>query len=383
MAEPQTSSLTQINAEFAQAKATRLDTAITKALASKLPPAPKAARGTAGAAASTAPSGTVTAPLPAPATPTATLGSSPEPAHADGVDPPSAEELGLDPGVATEPEPQDGAAEGQGGPDPELLALAKRKDLRALEKRLGLEEGILGAANGDFAALRRQQDKVAALRAEVEAKHESNNAALIGKFGPIHDLAEHARKGDLRAYAALVERTTGIRIAAFVQHYSQNIPQMSARELHLEQENARLRGATAPTAASDPSAPVTKEAALTRANAYLQGEAKDHPALLLRGGLDEVRTKWLSAFKNGQPGLSPKQAADAVVLDRKRAHENEQWILSGKQRPPAPTTKTLSRTGASETQVRKQSPKSREQLITEGAEMVKRQKAADAARQRR
>lgn len=384
---PQT--LNQVNAEFLSNRATRLDGAIAKALESKLP-APKA--GKAGSTASrslssSAPPSTPASPLSsAPATPPA---SSPEPsADADTeADALEAIESGADPSVVAADEPQDGAAEAeQSAIDlTALTALAKKKDLRAIEKQLGLEDGILGATNGEYAALRNRQREVEAREKAEAATHEQNNRTLISKFGPTVELIDLAAKGNVRAYALALERTTGVTIAEFVKHYAANVQQMDPRVLELERENARLRQSTAPNTPQDSkAAPASAETALAKANTYIGEEVKTHAALKLKGGLDEVRTKWLASFDKRTQAfkLTPQAAADAVVDDRRKLREQESWLLAGKRPPPPPRTRALSRTGASETQPRAQNL-TREQLIERGANEYRRQKAADQRAQRR
>lgn len=401
MAEAQT--LTQVNQEFQQGRVNRLDAAITSALAAKLPPAPKAGspagaskRSAASTPASPAPaSGSQTSATPSLSTPSTSSDGSSESSGSDTQsDAPSPEELGLATDGAATDEPQDGAAEGQGTvPDPTALALARKRDLRALEKHYGLPEGILGATNGDYAAYRRREEAVASREKEVTATHEANNQKLIGKFGPVVDLIDAAQKGSIQAYAALIERTTGVRIAAFVDHWSKNMPAIDPRVMQLERENAELRARggivdTKGEPAPQTTAVVTADAATKRANEYLTASAKDHAALKLKGGLDEVRQKWLGSYdkRSNSFGLSPQQAADAVVADRKRAREQDDWVLSGRKPVAKPRTRAIPRTGASEARapaparkVDLSAKEGRQELIEKGAAMVRTLKQRDAA----
>lgn len=381
MADQQSASspnLNTIQAEFLSNRASRLDSAISTALASKLPPAPKAKAAPPRAAAS--PAATATSQPVSSATTEAPAEAAPE------ADAETAALALADAGTSADPTPADELAseapeaEAVGFDPVEVNALAKKKDLRAVEKLLGLEEGVLGATNGEYAALRRRQTEVETAAKRNAEQHDSNQATLIAKFGPTVDLIQLASKGDLAAYAATIERTTGIRIAAFVDHWSKNMPRLDPRVLHLEQENARLRGQTAPTAPQDtPPAPAADKAAvLAKVTAYVTQEAKDHPALKLKGGLAEVQEKYLGSWDKTSKSfkLTPQQAAAAVVEDRRRAREQESWILSGKTPPKKPVTRAISRTGAAETQHRPQTL-TREQAIEKHAAIIRRQKAAD------
>jgi len=384
---------TEANQAFNQARADRLGAAISQALAAKVPAAPKPSKGgsTRPSTAGAAPASSTAAATDAAAIPASTESSPTQPddsTPASGAAP-SPAELGLDTAEPAEGEPQDGAAEGpESGPDATAAALGKKRDLRGLEKHLGLPEGHLGTQNGDWASYRRRLGEVEARAQEVEATHASNNATLIGKFGPVVDLIGLAQKGDLQAYAQLVERTTGVRIAQFVDHWSKNMPRLDPRVMQLERENAELKAQRQPAATPEPPAAgaVTADAATQRANTYLSEAAKGHAALSLKGGLDEVRAKWLGSYKPGKGfGLSPQAAADAVVADRRAQREQEGWVLSGKTPPKRPVTRALPRTGASEARVRERpkvdlsAKEGRERLIEEGAAMVRRQKARDAA----
>lgn len=382
---PQT--LNQVNAEFLSNRATRLDGAIQKALESKLPD-PKAGR--AGSGASGKPSSSAQ-----PSTPTSSTSSDPAATSASvptsDADTEAAAlaviEAGADPSVQAADEPQDGAAEAeQTTIDLKAAnALAKKKDFRALEKHLGLEEGVLGATNGDYAALRRRTGEVEAREKAEAATHDQNNRTLINKFGPTVELIDLAAKGNVRAYALAIERTTGVTIAEFVKHYAANVQQMDPQVLELQRENARLRAAgQMVNQDGTKAAPTTTEAALTKANTYISDEVKAHPALKLKDGLNEVRTKWLASWDKRTQAfkLTPQAAANAVIEDRRKLVEQESWLLAGKKPPAPPRTRAISRTGASESQPRKQSL-TREQLIEKGAAEYRRQKMADQRAMRR
>jgi hypothetical protein len=407
-----TPTLTQVNHEFAAARASRLDSAINQALQAKLPPAPKG-KGTASSAASrpgTAPPSTSAAspapktpasPAPASAPPSSSAGAAgstvtgglnaalpgepgsdtPEPASAD----PEQAALALEAEPSENAEGGDGEPQGEAAeaeqwtPDREAVsAAATKKDLRALEKALGLDEGVLGATNGEYAALRRRQGEVE----KGETALEGNKQQLIRVFGPVVNLVQQAKGGDLMAYARSIEVSTGIPIQVFVEHWAKNIHRLDTSRLppllQQPQQPAQLEQQPAPA--------VTPEAATVKANTYLSGELKDHPALKLKGGLDDVRAAWLRGFDKATKTfkVSPQKAAEQVIADRRTAHEQEQWILTGKK-PTAkttPRTKTLSRTGASESQPREQRQLSREELIERGAAEMRRAKVVDASRRR-
>lgn len=369
--------LTQVNAEFLSTRAARLDGAIAKALEAKLPPAPKARPATLATPQRAA--------APAAASPAATDSSSPASSatteEAAGAVPDELAELGAsaaDPVEAEAAEADPGAA--AVAPElAELQELGSKADLRALEKKLGLKEGILGVKNGDYAAYRRRCEAVEARAGEVETTHQNNQATLIQKFGPAVDLIQHAQRGNLQAYALTIQRTTGISIEAFIAHFAKNVQQLSPRELALEQENTRLRLSTPPSTPQDTApAAVPAEAAVKKANDYLTAEAAGHAALKLKGGLDEVRAKWLASYDkaSGSFKLAPKAAADAVVEDRRKLREQEAWVLSGKTPPKVATTRAIPRLGSSQTQPRTQN-KTREQLIEEGARAMRAGKAAE------
>lgn len=393
MSEPQAAAapaptLDQANAATAAARAARLDSAISQALASKLPPAPKAPR-----AATKAPAA-VASPA---ATDTSSLASSAtiEPAAPDAdTEHAALGALGLDgaPVVAAEGEPSGEPLESAAGDPAEpgpavdvdaLNALAKKRDLRAVEKALGLEEGVLGATNGEYAALRRRSDEVAAREKVVQDTHDANQGTLIRKFGPTVELLDLAAKGNVQAYALAIERTTGVSIGEFVKHYAANVPQIHPRVLELERENARLRASGEPAPPAPAAAP-TVQTAVQKADTYIAAEAKDHPALKLKGGPEEVRAVWLKSFDKASKAfkLTPLQAAAKVVETRRQVAEQESWLLAGKEPPKAPRTRAISRTGASETQPRKTNL-TRDQLIERGAAEIRRQKMVDAARSRR
>jgi len=390
----------ELNSAHLQERANRLDTAITKALASKVPAPPKAPKAGAPPMPRT-PAGTFAPASKATSAPAADTTSLPTPAPADGAsagaagsvgdqDEPTAEEPDTE--VAAEAEPQDEPAEAeQTAFDPkELAALAKKKDLRAIEKKLGLEEGALGATNAEYAAYRRRVEEVESRAAAVEQAHVDNNQKLIDKFGPHYQLCEQAKKGDMRAYAGLIERTTGIPVGKFIALFSQNVQQMSPRELELERENQlfRSRGQMVTEQGQlETQKPVVDVAAATKkANEYLTAEAKDHPAFKLKGGLDDVRAKWLASWdkKTSSFKLTPQAAAAAVVAERKAQLEQEQWILSGKKPAKKPTTNAVPRTGSSETQPRGQLSDDpairRQQAIEIHSAQIRRQKAAERAR---
>jgi hypothetical protein len=385
MADQQSQSVPQLNAAFLNERSARLDAAIGQALSTKMPAAPPKAQKGAPAPVSPGASGAARS-ASAPAAPVASESPTAETlSGGDDAAALAAEAIGDDPGEpATDGAQEDPAAAPEGAAveldRAELAALAKKRDLRGIEKLIGLEEGALGATNGEYAALRRRQGEVETRAAEVEQKHEANNQTLIKKFGPVVDLVQHAQGGNLRAYVELIQRTTGVPIALFVQHWSKNMVQVDPQVLELQRKLAKYEGESAPAPAPAPTTQ-TPEAAIQKADAYIAEEAKDHPALKLKDGAKEAREKWLAGFdrKTKSFKLSPKAACDAVVAERKAQREQESWLLSGKTPPKRPTTKAISRTGASETQVRKQNL-SREELIERGAAMVRRAKAADAAR---
>jgi hypothetical protein len=383
LADETPSTLTQVNAEFLNQRAARMDSAITKALASKLeaPKPPKASAGSKTGSRPAAPSGA----SPASATsgsmaPDSDTASTSTPDESSSEPSPTAGAEDADASAPAADEPQDGAeaAEQTALDRPALEALAKKKDRRGIEKLIGLPEGALGVGDHEYAAYRRRVDEVEAREATVQATHERNNQTLISKFGGAVEAIERAQKGDLLAYARSIELTTGIRIATFIEHYAKNVQALDPRILQLEQENTRLRNAgrlvTQDGQIEKPAA--TPEAARKKAETYVTQEAAEHPALKLRGGLGDVRDKWLSSFDKATQSfkLTPKQAADAVVEDRRKAREQEDWVLSGKKPPTKPRTRTVTRQGASETQPRKQNL-TREQLIDRAANEWRRQKA--------
>lgn len=260
----------------------------------------------------------------------------------------------------------------------ELQALGKKKDLRALEAKLGLEEGSLGVNNGSWAAYRRRVDEVTA----SEAKLESNQRALIDRFGPPAALIERANHGDLKAYAGLIEQTTGVPIEKFIEHWSKNVEKLDPATVQLQRENELLRRRLAAPEAPA-AAPVTAQAAAAKADAYIAEEAGQHPAFKLEGAKEGVRKIWLESYDKANKGfrLSPQQAAAAFVSQRRSAYERDQWILSGKKPPPKPArTKTLSRQGASESQPRSEAPLSRQELIDRAAHKWRRLKATGQAK---
>lgn len=428
--------LDQANAQFANDRASRLDGAIEAALAGRLntpaPPEgavdPKAGkRRTAGAArASTAPgSGTSTPPgsrangsgsrasspaSTAPRTPASPASGSPTsaPSGSDALSTTSelsseggdadaglaaleAGETGDDPAEVAD----DGAPlEGEEGQDEafadvdrvELDKLAKRKDFRGIEKLLGLEVGVLGATNSEFAALRRREDAVAAREASVTQTHESNNQKLIAKFGGVADLVQLASQGNLRAYAATVERTTGLPIRVFVDLWNQNVAQIPPDQLAIHQRAARFTQPqqapqlpAAPEAQQQPATPeAARTAALAKANAHVAAEAKGHPALALKGGADDVRQAWLSSYDKASNSfkLTPKQAADQVVQARRQENERESWLLSGR-RPPAPARTRSAPRQRAEAQVVEAGPVSRQDAIEKHARIMRNAKVLE------
>lgn len=409
MAGEQTQTLTQVNHEFAAARASRLDTAISQALQAKLPPAPKG-EGTASAStpagkasqAGSTPSATPPAKqTPAsPASASASTGSAPT-ASSDSLTPlgglnaallgdtaaadPDQAALALADGTDDTADGGDGEAQGeateaeQWTPDREAVsAAATKKDLRALEKALGLEEGVLGATNGEYAALRRRQGEVE----KGETALEGSKQQLIRVFGPVVNLVQSAKGGDLMAYARAVEVSTGIPIQVFVEHWAKNVHRIDPSRLPPLLQQPQQPAAVEPA----PAAVVTPEAATAKANTYISGELKDHPALKLKGGLDDVRAVWLKGFDQATRTfkVTPQKAAEQVIADRRAAHEQEQWILTGRKptAKPAPRTKTIARTGASESQPREQRKLSREELIERGAAEMRRAKVVDAQRRR-
>lgn len=346
-----TESVSEMNAAHLTARATALDSAIAGALASK-------------GAALLKPAKVAAAPVVAPAAEV--------PAEESALDAESVEPME----PAPDAPPEEPPAEDEPAPSAdlaELTALGKKKDLRALEKKLGLEEGSLGVNNGSWAAYRRRADELSA----NEGKLANSERTLIGKFGPAVDLIQHARNGDLKAYAEAIAATTGISIEAFVEHWSKNVPKLDPRTLELERENARLRGPAKPEPAPEAAKPDIA-AATKRADDYITAEAGKHPAFKLEGAKDGVRKLWLNSYDKASQafGLTPQQAAGEFVKQRKAAYEREQWILSGKTPPPKPRTKALSRSGAGETQVRSENL-TREQIIERAAVEWRRQKARD------
>lgn len=395
MGTEQAQTLTQVNQEFQQTRVNRLDAAISQALTSRLPPAPKG-KGTVAAAPSTSAGTPIAATVPA-------SSSSAAPTEASVADP-----FAVDPGVAalaleavpvdtadgSDSQAQDGAAEAlEPGFDREAVsAAATKKDLRAVEKLLGLDEGVLGATNADYAAYRRRCEAADDRDKALDQKQIQNNDILIRKYGPVADLVTHASKGDLIAYGRTIEQTTGVPIQVFIEHWVKNVRQLPQETLQLQRRLAQYETPDGrPLVTQTPAdkalpAPVDKTAAETKANTYLTTEAANHPAFKLKGGIDEVRAAWLKSYDKASKAfkLTPKAAADQVVAARKAAYEQEQWVLSGRTPPAKPRTRTLSRTGASEAGGAPRGPaKTRDQLIQEGAENIRRQKQADAVRSRR
>lgn len=378
-------SLAELNSQHAATRASLLDSAIAKALQSPkgeaggAPTPPKQSSGSTGATGQANPSG---------GAPGATAGGSrssrssePQPAATDssasgsssGMAPssspetsPEANELGDDAQVAPADEPQDGTTEApETGIDRQALdAAVKKRDLRAVERLIGLEEGALGSTNGEYAALRRRTAEADARDAEFARRVEHHNTTLNEKFGAVAQLVQLAQKGDLRAFAGLVHRTTGISIPDFIKLYAQNVERVDPKVAELERENARLRGEGKLLETKGEPQQVTQEQGLARANQYLTGELKEHNALKLKGGLDEVRQVWLASFDPAKKSwkLSPQQAADQVIENRRKAREQEQWILSGRK-PAQPETRTVNRSQATQARPRKERPMTREQAI--------------------
>lgn len=393
MGTEQAQTLTQVNQEFQQSRVNRLDAAISQALTSRLPPAPKG-KGTVAAAPKAAP---------------VAAGAVASAAAATAPDAPAADPFAADPGVtalALEAVPvdtadgsdgqvQDGALEAsEPGFDREAVsAAATKKDLRAVEKLLGLDEGVLGATNADYAAYRRRCEAADDRDKALDAKQIQNNDILIRKYGPVADLVTHASKGDLIAYGRTIEQTTGVPIQVFIEHWVKNVRQLPQETLQLQRRLAQYETpdgrpivTQTPPDKALPDLAGGRAAAETKANTYLTTEAANHPAFKLKGGIDEVRAAWLKSYDKASKAfkLTPKAAADQVVAARKAAYEQEQWVLSGRTPPAKPRTRTLSRTSASEAGGAPPAPrKSREELIEEGAANMRRQRQADEVRSRR
>jgi hypothetical protein len=356
-----TESVAELNAAHLSSRASALDSAIQGALASRgaAPPAkaPKAAAAPVVASAAEVP----------PAAPV--------------LEEPDAVAEPLESDDPAEPLADGDDGEGDGAEAiaadlSELQELGKKKDLRALEKKLGLEEGTLGVKNGDYAVYRRRCDELDADR----AKQQANEATLIRKFGPVVDLIQAGRGGDLKAVGATFKAAFGITVEQFIDHWSKNAERIDPRIIQLEEENTRLR-APAPKADPETKTPADARAAATKkADDFIQAEAGSHPAFKLSGAVEGIRKLWLESHKgNGQFGLSPKQAAGEFIKLRQAEREREAWILSGKTPPPKPRTKALARTGANETQVRTENL-SREQLIERGAQKWRQEKRRDEAK---
>lgn len=391
MTEPSVASL---DAAFNQSRQTRLDGAISAALASKVPeapPPPKAPTGKPKPAASAAPatasdgSGSSTSTGSSPALSAASPAAAPEPSLAE----PAEGEADLT--EVVEGEPQDGSAEAaESAFDRDAItALAKKGKLRDVEKALGLEEGVLGTRNGDYAALRRREEAVEGARQQLSQQVFDERQKLIEKFGPHHELTVLAQKGDLRAFAGLIQRTTGMRIEAFIQHWAQNVTQVSPRELELERRLAQVEGQRQqPPPQAEPQTPDARAAALGKVTTYLAGELTGHLALKLPGGADEVRAKWLANIDPATraPRMTPQAAADAVLSERRTKAEQERWLLSGKEPPKKGGSKTVQRRGSTEARVLPDLPadpaRRRESAIEFHAAQMKRGKAAERARVR-
>lgn len=372
MAPPKSNA--ELESRHQQAHTARINKAMEAALAGKLDPPGAPPKGNRVAA----PKARAAAPLPAggagvPVTVAAPGLSTAAPAGA----PPAAQPAA--PGVAPLDDSDD-SGELPAAPDPaaaeespETLraqferarAAGAKKDLRAIEAELGLEEGALGVSNGSYAAYRRRVEEVSAR----EAKHAENEGTLVGKFGPAVGLIQQARAGNLKAYAQLIEHTTGVAVPKFIEFFSKNVERLDPRITQLEQENAQLkRGTNQPQQpAGDPRAN-----AIAKANEFITAEAGQHPAFQLAGAIDGVRDVWLKSWDAPSQSfrLTPAAAANEYVRERKAQHEREQWLLAGKKPPKgAARNRNVPRLGASETQPRKQAM-TRQEAIEHHAKLI-------------
>ena len=379
--QPAGQSLAEINSNFLQSRADRLNVALQTALASKDKPTQKP--GSAGSTATAKPS--------KPAAGKATAQTAPA---AESVSiAPAADESGdaaEEPATATSaPDDSQSDDDSTGADDdsdnsqalaPELQPLAelgKKKDLRALEKALGLPEGHLGVKNGDYAAYRRRESEVT----EREQAVVTNEHKLIQRFGPPAALIEKANAGDLRAYADLIEKTTSVPIDTFVEFWVKNVTKLDPETIRLRRENEELRRGRAPEK-QDEQKPVkvTAESAAASADKYIQEEAGNHPAFKLEGAKEGVRKIWLASLNPKTKGfnLTPQQAASEFVKQRRAQIERESWITAGNKPPQTPRTRTRSRQGAGHTRA-PSTPPTREQLIERGAAAWRAQKQRDDA----
>lgn len=368
-------SVSELNQASRQEHGARVTAALEQALSGKLTPPPAPAKGkpaaaapkgsiAAGAAASAAPA----AARVAPATAEVSAPVETEPG-ATGLEAPEIEASNPDPESAVE-ETAEVAPELS-----ELQELGRKRDLRGIEKALGLEEGILGVNNASWKAYRKRVDEVAA----NETRLADGEATLVKNYGGAVNLVKLAQKGDLRAYAQLIQHTVGVSIDQFIGYYAKNATQLDPEVKTLREENARLRAGG--NLVDTQGQPATMESATTTADTYITQEAGSHPAMKLSGAKEGIRKIWLGSFKKSSNsfGLTPPQAAQQFLKDRKAAYEREQWILAGKKVPPKPTTQALARRGASESQTRKTNL-TREQLIEQGAEAMRRAKRAAGQR---
>lgn len=372
-------SIAEMNSSYLATRAATLNSAISTALASKDGASPqqpagersssKPAKGAPAAAA---------APAPAPA-------STPAPDASSGASAPAAGDTAAD-DAAEQPPPDTSELLAQSEDAPadgdtpaaltELQALGKKKDLRALEKKLGLPEGHLGVQNHDYAAYRRRQEELST----GEANLHNAQQVLIERYAPHVKALQVANKGDLRGYADLIELQTGVKIEEFISYWSKNIQQLPQEVADFAAERRRKlqQGAATPETKQEPKTePVTKEQATARADKYISEEAGNHPAFKLEGAKEGVRKIWLSSYDKSTNGfkLTPQAAANEYVKQRKAQAEREAWILSGKT-PPAPArTRTPPRRGQAESQPPRQL--SREELIEQGARRWREQKARD------
>jgi hypothetical protein len=369
-------SIAEMNASHLASRAATLSSAISAALAAKdgaQPPAPKG-NPAPGAAPATAFAGATGAAV--------SQSTAPAPESPPGEQSSQSDEARDDQSTSSEPSSasQEEAPESSGSEAlAPLQAAGQKKDLRALEKHLGLPEGHLGVQNHDYAAYRRRQDELAADRAKLD----QGQQVLIERFGPHVKALQLANKGDLRAYADLLHLHTGVSVEDFVKYWSANVQQLPPEVAEYQAEKRRKlqqSSAPAPETKTEPQA-VTTEQATAKADKYISEEAGSHPAFKLDGAKDGVRKLWLASYDKATKGfkLTPQQAANEFVKQRKAAYEREQWILSGKQPPAPPRTKTPARRGQGETQPRTEHL-TREQLIERGAQEWRRQKARDGLR---
>lgn len=362
-------SIAEQNSAYLANRATALNSAIQTALSSKDAPTPKPSKD-----ARPAPGGAPTPPKAKPSTGSQTTIVPSIVAPADPSPEESTSTIADDAATGLETDaPSDDAA-----PEPEpahpdveeLQAIGKKRDLRALELKLGLPEGHLGVNNGTWAAYRKRADELAA----ATTQHEQNESTLVQRYAPIVEAIQSARKGDLRAYANAIAKTTGVTVEQFIAYWSKNVQSIDTTG-HTVQEPAPKQLPPA----EDQSA--KREAAIVRVDKYLTEEAGNHPAFKLQGAQEGVRKIYLASYDKATRGfkLTAQAAASQYVAERRAAHENENWILSGKKRPKAATTQTLSRSKAADAQPRDQ-PMSRDQAIEHHAAIIRRQKAREAVK---